>query len=203
MTYAGYNVKYGLFREVDQFLAIEQRKNMNMIYTYFSEYGWKDNVIKAMITCFSLLSSCNPWYFEDPKITWNDLVIIATYQGGGGILNFAPYSQLYEFFLQNDLDPKNGDSHLFKIRYDYFNNLEWTPDASGLYYDWDSFRASDEKPEVLAPIFWGCYCHIIEYPARLIELARWVDENIDGKKLYLPTELAILGSNKYNILGSI
>lgn len=192
MRYDNYNVAYNLrFRPPTEFMATEQRGNMASIFSYFKTYNWHDDPIKAIIACLCVLSSCNPWLlpqgvdFEHPET-------LASNTGAMGLQQFAPGHQLYEFFVQHDLDAKNGDSSLFKIRWDYANNLEWTP--SQAFPTWQSFWEATGTTTTLAPVIWAQYFHIAQIPQDLYNIAGWIDKY--GIITIAPEEIAIITQHR-------
>lgn len=194
MKYGLYNVGYNtLFRSPEQFFAIEQRENMVSIFKYLKSNNWHDDPIKAIIACLCVLSSCNPWLlpqgvdFEHPET-------LASNTGAMGLQQFAPGRQLYEFMLQHNLDPRNGDSSLFKIRWDYANNLEWRSMPN--YPNWQSFWEATGTTAELAPIVIQAYFHIAQIPEALYNVCEWMDKYFSGTNILSPLELAITCSDE-------
>lgn len=192
--YGSYNVGYNkIFRPPEQFFAIEQRENMVEIFKYFKSNNWHDDPIKAIIACLCVLSSCNPWLlpqgvdFEHPET-------LAANTGGMGLQQLAPGYILYNFMIQHNLDIKDGNSNLFKIRWDYANNLEWAPSQS--YPTWQSYWEATGTTAELAPIVIQSYFHVAQIPEDLYNVCEWMDKYFTGTNILSPLEIAITGHDE-------
>ena len=200
MKYGDYNVFYNKrFKPPEEMFASEQRENMNAIYKYFKTYNWRDDPIKAIIACLCVLSSCNPWLlpqgveFEYPET-------LAANTGGMGLQQLAPGYLLYEFMLQHDLDIRDGNSSLFKIRWDYANGEGWT--GTGYFPDWQSFWNATGNVRTLSVVVWTSYFHIAQIPEELYNVADWMDKYFNGSSVLIPLEISTM-SSKYFRFGGV
>lgn len=154
--------------------------NMNKVYDYFINLGWTPNAIAGMLGNMMVESTVNPWLFEHRYLTWDDVAAILTDSGGMGLTQWTPCRKYYNWALDEQLDPKSGNTMTARIEYEHQNNIQWSLDNI-LHYTWDDFVNSTESPEMLARVFLWAY----ERPAdpdvsQRQANARWCFDNIHG-----------------------
>lgn len=154
--------------------------NMNKVYDYFINLGWTPNAIAGMLGNMMVESTVNPWLFEHRSLTWDDVAAILADSGGMGLTQWTPCRKYYNWALDEQLDPKSGNTMTARIEYEHQNNLQWSLDNI-LHYTWEDFVTSTESPETLARVFLWAY----ERPAdpdvtQRQANARWCFDNIHG-----------------------
>lgn len=169
--------------------------NMNKVYDYFINLGWTPNAIAGMLGNMMVESTVNPWLFEHRSLTWDDVAGILTDSGGMGLTQWTPCRKYYNWALDEQLDPKSGNTMTARIEYEHQNNIQWSLDNI-LHYTWDDFVTSTESPETLARVFLWAY----ERPAdpdvtQRQANARWCFNNIRGSGIR-PALMVLLSKNK-------
>lgn len=133
-----------------------QKHNMVKIYNYFSAYGWTLNAIAGMIGNIMVESSCNPGCAESTSVDWDNPSTILSTSKGLGLTQWTPARKYYNWAIDNNLDPLQGDSQCARIEYERENNKQWSLDNLG-HHTWEQFVTSTESPETLARVFLWAY----------------------------------------------
>ena len=133
-----------------------QKHNILKIYNYFTAQGWTLNAIAGMIGNMMVESGCNPGCLQYTSPSWDDPSSIIATSGGIGLTQWTPARKYYNWAIDNNLDPKDGDTQCARIQYEHDNNLQWSLNNYG-NHTWDQFIHSTETPEILARVFVWAY----------------------------------------------
>lgn len=133
-----------------------QKWNMVKIYNFFSAYGWTLNAIAGMLGNIMVESGVNPGCCQYASIDWDNPSTIQSTNGGIGLTQWTPARKYYNWAVDNNLDPLQGDSQCARIEYERENNLQWSLNNYG-NHTWEQFVNSTESPEILARVFVWAY----------------------------------------------
>lgn len=134
----------------------EMENNAEIIYNYFSNHGWSNNAICAMLGNMQEESSINPAIWEG----------LNPYQGGYGLVQWTPYTKFSDWYGTGWETAYDGE--MDRIEYEKANGIQWNPSrgdneiGSGTYYQtFTDFAVSNDAPESLA----NQWCYKYEYPS--------------------------------------
>lgn len=133
-----------------------QKHNILKIYEYFNNLGWTLNAIAGMIGNMMVESSCNPGCTESRTMDWNNPSSIQNTNRGIGLTQWTPARKFYNWALDNNLDPMDGNTQCARIQYESENKLQWSLNNYG-NHTWNDFKYSTETPEILARVFLWAY----------------------------------------------
>lgn len=133
-----------------------QKHNILKIYAYFSALGWTLNAIAGMIGNMMVESGCNPGCLQYTSPSWDDPSSIIATSGGIGLTQWTPARKYYNWAVENNLDPQDGNTQCARIQYESENNIQWSLNNYG-HHTWNDFIHSTESPEILARVFVWAY----------------------------------------------
>lgn len=130
--------------------------NIEKMYYFFSAYGWTVNAIAGMIGNIMVESGCNPGCTQYASINWDNPSTIQATNGGIGLTQWTPARKYYNWAVDNNLDPLDGNTQCQRIEYERENKLQWSLNNYG-NHTWEQFVTSTESPEILARVFVWAY----------------------------------------------
>lgn len=133
-----------------------QKTNILNIYNYFTAQGWTVNAIAGMIGNMMVESGVNPGCCQYASVNWDDPSTILNTSGGIGLTQWTPARKFYNWAIENNLDPKSGNTQCARIEYERDNNIQWSLNNLG-QHTWEDFVTSTETPEILARVFVWAY----------------------------------------------
>ena len=133
-----------------------QKTNILKFYNYFHALGWTVNSIAGMLGNIMVESGVNPGCCQYTSFNWDDPSSIQNTTGGIGLTQWTPARKYYNWAVDNNLDPKSGDSQCARIKYEHDNNIQWSLNNLG-QHTWNDFVTSTETPETLARVFVWAY----------------------------------------------
>lgn len=133
-----------------------QKTNILNIYNYFTAQGWTVNAIAGMVGNMMVESGVNPGCCQYASVSWDNPSTIENTSGGIGLTQWTPARKYYNWAIENNLDPKSGDTQCARIEWERDNNKQWSLKNLG-NHTWEDFVTSTESPETLARVFVWAY----------------------------------------------
>ena len=133
-----------------------QKHNMLKVYNYFTAQGWTVNAISGMLGNMMVESGVNPGCCQYNSIDWDNPSTILSTSGGIGLTQWTPARKYYNWAIDNNLDPLQGETQCARIEYERENKLQWSLNNYG-QHTWEEFVTSTETPEILARVFVWAY----------------------------------------------
>ena len=130
----------------------ERDNNAKIVYYYFANRGWSINAISGMLGNMWRESGINPGLWQN----------MTEYGDGFGLVQWSPYTKLFNWANDNGKSPYEGDTQCDRIIWELQNNEQWiaTENYNMSFYE---FSISTETPEYL------CYAFLKNYERAGIE----------------------------------
>ena len=147
----------------------EMQNNADIMYSFFTDYGWTVNAIAAMFGNMQTESTLNPGIWEGltPPSTGQTKV-------GYGLVQWTPYTKYSEWAGDGWTD--NGQKEMERIIYELDNHLQWI--STSLYpMSFQEFITSEKPPAYLAQAFLYNYERpdVKPQPARSRQAEYWYE----------------------------
>ena len=122
----------------------ESLQNAQLVANHLIPQGWTKESVSALCGNMRHESSINPDMYEF-DYDWSQ-------DRGYGLVQWTPRSKYWDWAVDRNLPPRDGDSQLARIDYEVDQNIQWipTPNYPETYAE---FRSSTQSMDYLVPAF--------------------------------------------------
>lgn len=122
--------------------------NAQLVANHFAG-RWTSQAISAMLGNMRVESSVNPNMYEF-GYDWEE-------DRGFGLVQWTPRSKYWDWAVNNNLPPREGESQLARIDYEVENDIQWIPLAEYDNMTFEQFTLSTQHVEYLTEVFTWSY----------------------------------------------